>query len=106
MMYEISRDSTLFHNYLEVSKNRMYKILCLFEEENEGLFHYVNSLIFELYGVQHCITGVKDSFHYLSILTTLESILSETITNEKDLIFIKSEVFRLMGHIEKLQRGE
>lgn len=106
MVYEIPKDSTLFQNYLEVLKNRVFKILPLFEEQNEGLFHYINSLLFELYGLQYCITGIKDSSNYLSILATLEAILDEIIVKEKDIKFIRSEIFRLIGLIEKIQKGE
>ncbi|AZV43722.1 hypothetical protein BAOM_3113 [Peribacillus asahii] len=104
--YKIPRNSQLFDSYLEVSKGRVYKILPLLEEENEGLYHYVDSLLFEIYGLQYVITGVKESFNYLSLLCGLESILDEVLVKEKDLKFIRSEIFRLIGLIEKIQKGE
>lgn len=102
----IERDSTLFNNYLEVSKSRIFKILPLLEEENEGVYRYVDSLLFELYGLQYVINGVKESYNYLSLLCALESILDEIIVQERDLKFIRSEVFRLLGTVEKIQKGE
>lgn len=106
MIHEIPRDSSLFNSYLEVTKNRVYKILPLQEEENEGLYQYVDSLLFELYGLQYVIAGVKESFNYMSLLCGLESILDEIIVKEKELKFIRSEVFRLIGLVEKIQKGE
>ncbi|PLR72312.1 hypothetical protein [Bacillus sp. UMB0728] len=102
----LAMESTLYHNYLEVSKNRIFKILPLIEEENDGLYHYIDSLLFELYGLQYVVNGVKDSFSYLSILCGLESILDETLVNERDFKFIRSEIFKLIGLVESLQKGE
>lgn len=102
----ITRDSTLFDNYLEVSKNRVFKILPLLEESNEGLYHYVDSLLFELYGLQHVIVGVNTSYNYLSLLCGLESILDEILVHERDIKFIRSEIFKLIGLVDKIQKGE
>lgn len=102
----INRDSTLLYSYLEITKNRVFKILPLLEEKNEGIQHYIESLLFELYGLQNVIIGVKESHSYLSLLCGLESILIETSTKEKDLKFIRSEIFKLLGLIKKIQEGE
>jgi len=102
----INMDSTLFDSYLEITKNRIFKILPLLEDKNEGLYHYIDSLLFEIYGLQYVINGVKDSHNYLSLLCTLESILDEVIVRERDLKFIRSEIFRSIGTVEKLQKGE
>ncbi|PLR99642.1 hypothetical protein [Bacillus sp. T33-2] len=106
MMYEIPRDSALFSNYLEVSKSRVFKTLPLLEEKNEGLYHYIDSLLFELYGLQYCVVGVKNSFNYLSLLCSLESLLDEMLIREKHFEFIRSEIFKMISLIEKLQKGE
>ncbi|MBL4950989.1 hypothetical protein JK635_01885 [Neobacillus sp. YIM B02564] len=102
MINKINRDSPLFNSYLEVLKNRIFKIIPLMEENNENITRYIESILFEMYGLQNVINGVKESYNYLSILCGLESIL---ITN-KDFKFIRSEIFRLLGLIEKLQKGE
>lgn len=102
----ISRDSTLFSSYLEVSKNRLFKILPLIEEENEGVYHYVDSFLFELYGLQYVIRGVKESSNYISLLCGLESVLDETIVQDRDIKFIRSEIFKLLGLLDKIQKGE
>jgi hypothetical protein len=106
MMF-ISSDSTLYFNYLKVLKDRVFKIIPLIEEENDGLFKYIDSLVFELYGLRYVIDGVKDSHNYISLMSTLEAIQDEMIINEKDFSFIRSEVFKSLGTIEKLmQKGE
>ena len=102
----INMDSTLFDSYLEITKNRIFKILPLLEDKNEGLYHYIDSLLFEIYGLQYVVTGVKNSHNYLSLLCTLESIQDEVIAQEKGFKFIRSEIFRLIGTVEQLQKGE
>lgn len=106
MSHYIPRDSSLLESYLEVTKSRIFKILPLLEEKNEGVYHYVDSLLFELYGLQYVVNEVKDSFNYLSILCGLESILDEVLIKERDLKFIRSEIFRLINTVEKIQKGE
>ena len=104
MSNKINKDSTLYKNYLQVLKDRIFKILPLFEEKNEGLFHYINSLTFELNGLQYVIEGLHHSSYYISLLSSIESLLDESIEKVQDLKFIRSEVFRLIGIIEKLQK--
>ena len=106
MMNKINRDSTLFDSYLEISKNRIFKILPLLEEKNVGISHYIESLLFELYGLQNVIIGVKESHSYLSILCGLESLLIEVSKNEKEFKFIRSEIFKLVNLVKKIQEGE
>ena len=102
----INKDSNLSKNYLEVTKSRVFKILPLLEEKNEGVYHYIDSLIFELYGLQYVVTGMRKSHNYISLLCGLESILDEVFVNEKELTFIRSEIFKLIGLVEKIQKGE
>jgi hypothetical protein len=102
----INRDSTLLNSYLEITKNKIFKILPLLEERNEGIHHYIESLLFELYGLQNVIIGVKESHSYLSLLCGLESISIGISTQNKDLKFIRSEIFKLLGLIKKIQEGK
>lgn len=105
-MNNISKDNPIFYNYLEMIKGKVYKILPLLEENNDGIYHYIDSLLFELYGVQYVISGVENSFNYVSILCRLESILDELIVKEKDFKFIRSEIFKMIRLVENLQKGE
>lgn len=103
----ISNKSTLYTNYLSVLKDRVFKIIPLIEEKNVGLFKYIDSLVFELYGIQYVIEGVRESHNYISLLATLEAVQDELIVKDKDFQFLRSEIFKSLGIIEKLiQKGE
>ena len=101
----ITRESTLVESYFTITKNRVFKILPLLEEHNTGVNHYIDSLLFELYGLQNVVEGVTESSNYVSLLCGLESLLNECINQTKDFKFIRSEIFRLIGLVDKLQRG-
>lgn len=101
----ITRDSTLVENYFSVAKNRVFKILPLIEENNAGVNHYIDSLLFELYGLKNVVEGVKNSSNYISLVSGLESILEETVVQTKDFRFIRSEILRMVNLVEKLERG-
>ena len=103
-MFEM--DDSLVDQYLERLKSRVFKILPLIEEKNEGIYSYVDSLIFELYGLQYVVKGMPNSSNYITILSTLESISDELIMKEKDFKFLRSEILRLVGIVNKLQKGE
>lgn len=101
----IKRDSILVVNYLEVLKNRVFKIIPLYEEKNAGLSHYIDSLTFELDGLQYAVEGFSNSHIYISIISTLESILNEVLMNRKGFKFLRSQVLDTLSLIEKLQVG-
>ena len=54
--------------YLDTLINSVFKILPLYEEENVGIVTYVESLLFELYGLDK-VFDIKDSYEYVSILS-------------------------------------
>ncbi|MGD7047082.1 hypothetical protein FZC83_02365 [Rossellomorea marisflavi] len=102
----ISKESSLYLNYLTVLKNRVFKILPLAEENNEGLPKYLDSLLFELYGLQYVIDGVKDSHNYISLMSTLEAVQLEIIEPDIALEFLRSEILKSLNIIDKLlKRG-
>ncbi|MEW5569601.1 hypothetical protein ABGT17_13265 [Rossellomorea marisflavi] len=103
----ISNESTLYINYLTVLKNRVYKILPFIEEANENIVKYTDSLLFELYGLQFVIEGVKDSHNYVSLLSTLESIQLELTEDEYDFELLRREIFKSLSIVDKLiKKGE
>lgn len=67
------RDNKQLISYLNKLVDKVFKPLPLFEEKNEGLNTYVDSLLFELYGLQEVIS-LDNSGDYISLLSTLESI--------------------------------
>ena len=101
----ISQDSTLFYNYLEVLKGRVFKILPLLEEKNVGVEKYIGSLLFELYGFQNVVETLENNHHYTSIISTLEEIYNVALLNEYDLSVIRSEILKSINLVNKLQKG-
>lgn len=101
-MDKIRQDSTLYVNYLTVLKDRFYKCLCLFEENNVGIFSNINSLIFELSGLENIIENLENDYRLLTLIATLESLLDESLSAEYDIPTIKREVFKCMTTIDKM----
>lgn len=94
--------------YLNTVINSVFKILPLYEEENAGLEIYVESLLFELYGLDK-VVDVKQSYEYLSLLSTLESVSMEIAKEDGKKSVIKREVFKcinlIKSMISKLEEG-
>lgn len=86
--------------YIKTLKNRIYKILCLFEEKNEGLTQYIESLIYELYGLQYLIGDQKYQV-IISITCILEHFYDDSFMTEYDIPTIRREVFHCLDLIEK-----
>lgn len=100
----IPMNSDSVADYLTELVDRVYKILPLFEEKNQGLFHYVQSLIFELHGLYWAVDSIKGSGKYLILIATLESISDYTLfCEEKDHAVIKREVFKCLEVIKKIK---
>jgi len=96
----------LINNYLISLKDRIFKILPLFEEENDGLFKYIDSLSHEMCGLQNLVVVLNNNYLYLSVLGTLESLLDEAVSSDYDLKMVRSDVFRCMTCIDKLLDGD
>ncbi|ARF70770.1 hypothetical protein B7C51_25200 (plasmid) [Paenibacillus larvae subsp. pulvifaciens] len=88
--------------YLKSLIDRVYKILPLYEEQNEGLFTYIQSLIYELNGFK----WIRESgivAEYYSLLATLESLSDDAICFSKENeCVIKREVFKCITIIKKI----
>ena len=101
----VDQNSSLFNSYLEVLKSRVFKILPLLEEKNEGVSKYIASLLFELSGLQHVVIDLEDNHLYLTLLATLEEIYSEITLDNYDASVLRSEILRSVGIVGKLQKG-
>lgn len=106
MMNKIDQDTTLFINYLEVLKGRVFKILPLLEEDNVGVEKYIASLLFELNGLKNVILKLDNNHHYITLLATLEEIYSETVLKDYDISCLRSEILKSINVVNKLQKGE
>jgi hypothetical protein len=86
--------------YVNTLKNKVFKILPLFESNNIGLPQYIDSLIYEIYGLQYVI---EKEYHYA--ITTLNSILEhfydDSVQPEVDIKQIRREVLHCLDFIEK-----
>lgn len=95
--------------YLNSVVNSVFKILPLYEESNVGIETYVESLLFELYGLDK-VVDVKNSYEYISLLSTLESVKVEVTREESKKSVVKREIFKCINIIKnmvaKLEEGE
>lgn len=95
--------------YLNSIVNSVFKILPLYEEQNVGVETYVESLIFELDGLQEVI-AIEHSYEYISLLSTLASVKKEVAKESSKKSVIKREVFKCINIIKnmvgKLEEGE
>lgn len=95
--------------YLDTLINSVFKILPLYEEKNVGIETYVESLLFELYGLDKVIK-IENSYEYISLLSTLESIKKNVTNQDSEKKVIKREVFKCISIIKnaigKLENGE
>lgn len=94
--------------YLNLSVNSIFKILPLYEEENDGIGTYIESLLFELYGLDKVI-NINQSGEYISLLSTLESIKDEVDKEHSTKKVVKREVFKciniIKNMVEKIEEG-
>lgn len=95
--------------YLNSIVNSVFKILPLYEEQNFGVEIYVESLLFELYGLEESVE-IEHSYEYISLLSTLESVKREVSKDDSKKSIIKREVFKCINIIKnmvgKLEEGE
>lgn len=88
------------NEYVNSLKNKFYKLLCLFEENNEGLSQNIDSLIYEIYGLQYLVEKEKVPV-VISLISILEHFYDDSIQPEVDIKVIRREVFHCMDLIEK-----
>lgn len=86
--------------YIKKLKNRIFKILPLFEEKNEGIATYIDSIIYEVYGLQYVVEEeVKPLI--ISILSILKHFHDDSLKSDVNIRQIKREVFHCLDLIEK-----
>ncbi len=87
--------------YFDSLINSVFKILPLYEEENIGVETYIESLLFELYGLEKVI-DIRDSHEYISLLSTLESVKEEVVKSGSEKRVIKREIFKCIGIVKSV----
>lgn len=95
--------------YLNSVVNSVFKILPLYEEKNVGVDTYIESLLFELYGLEESV-AIQHSYEYISLLSTLESVKKEISKEDSKKPTVKREIFKCINVIKnmvgKLEEGE
>jgi hypothetical protein len=102
-MKNIDEKSKIFINYSSSLVDRLFKILPLYEEKNDGLFTYIQSLIYEFNGLVWVIESLNDNSDILVLMATLESISNDAIMFDNDKEVIKREVFKCIDIAKRLK---
>lgn len=100
----IEQNTQMFSEYLDTLVNRTYAVLCLYEEKNEGLFKYIQSLVYELHGLSKVIHGIEAGSEYITLLATLESLSCDATINFDKKDVVKREVFKCISIIKKMRQ--
>ena len=94
-------DNEMLVAYLNTVVNSVFKILPLYEEQNIGVNKYIESLLFELYGLEKSVS-IEHSYEYISLLSTLESVKSEIEKSDSKKSVVKREVFKCINIIKNM----
>jgi hypothetical protein len=81
-------------------KDIVFKVLPLYEEENEHLHDYIESLLVELYGLRKPIGDLPHKAWYIRSISTLEQLKIETNSFGNQPLF-KKEIFKILNMIDK-----
>lgn len=95
----IELSNELIHRYIHELVNRFYKILPIKESGETTLLQYQKSLLREMLGCQNLIVAFQYDDRYLSLL----SILQYMIDYDPDVDSVRSDVFRAIGILKRLQ---
>jgi len=86
--------------YFDNLIGRVYKILPLKEANESTLAEYLDSLAFEMTGLE-LLTSLADQTYYTSILATI-SYFAKCI-DDCDVVKVKREVFRMINLCKRLR---
>lgn len=95
----IELDSSMFNGYLATLVNQFFKVLPIRESGEPTLKQYLKSLQREMLGCKTLIVALDHDDHYLSLL----SILQYHIDNDCTVDIVKSDVFKAIGILKRLQ---
>ena len=95
----ICLDDTLICAKLNTLINQFFKILPLKESDEKTLVPYMSSLQRELLGLRDLIIELGADDSYLTLLSILEYL----INNDCDVSIVRSEVFKSINIIKRIQ---
>lgn len=97
--YNVEVNDEMFAKKLHGFVNQFYKILPIKESGEPTLVQYMKSLLREMLGCQALIAALENDAQYLSLL----SILQYMIDHECDTATVKSDVFRAINILKRMQ---
>lgn len=86
--------------HVEKIKNKVFKVLYLFEGRNEGLTTYIHSTMYELEGLRNRVNPIQDSM-LQSIISGLEHMYDDSIAPDPDISIIRREIMGYMNLLDK-----
>lgn len=94
-------------NYFKSLLGRVFKILPLYEdiESRKYLFKYIQSLLYEFEGLPNYMNNIKASTDFIIIHSTLEEISNESLFDDNNTEFIKSEIFKCINLIKRILKS-
>jgi len=98
--YGIEVSDVMFSKRLGGLVNQFYKILPIKENGEPTLQKYMESLQREMVGLYELMTALDDDPQYLSLL----SILQYMIDHDCDVATVKTEVFKSISILKRLQK--
>lgn len=98
----IHQGDKMFKVYLSSLVDKTFKILPLHEEKNKGLEKYIQSLMFEMFGLQKIVIDLDVDSDFVSLVATLEALSQSDLVNCKS-DFVKREVFKCINIIKRIQ---
>lgn len=93
-------NSPLLISYLHTLKNRLFRILPEYEENNNTLPVYIESLLFEINGLQKIVKDKSYNHIFVTILSILSSLHIEVTLEDRHSV-IKREVFKCISLVDK-----
>lgn len=97
--YDIDINDVMLKNKFNALVNQFYKILPIKESGEPSLLQYMKSLQREMLGCKSLILALENDAQYLTLL----SILQYMIDHDCDVATVKSDVFKAIGIIKRMQ---
>ena len=97
--YDIEINDVMLKNKFNALVNQFYKILPIKESGEPSLLQYMKSLQREMLGCKSLILALENDAQYLTLL----SILQYMIDHDCDVATVKSDVFKAIGIIKRMQ---
>lgn len=91
-----------FKKYMHGMINHFFKILPLWENNDETIFVYIDSLKDELLGCNHAFSFVEDSPELISLISILQYLYDN---RDLDVKTVKREVFKAIDICTKIEHS-